>query len=157
MNLDSVIVFIAQGLGAGLSPYAPGTVASLVFLLPWWWLAGLPRVGYWALWGVICLIGVPLCGQASSVLGVHDAPSIVWDEFGGLLLALAVVPRGVGWGLAGFLAFRLFDVTKPGPVGWVDSHFNNGAGIVADDLIAGAFALLVMLMLRWWIAGRARA
>lgn len=150
MIINEGIVLLAQGLGAGLLPVAPGTLASLLFLPVWWCLAGLPRAGYLAVWALICLVGVPLCGHATLLLGVHDAPSIVWDEFGGLLLTLAAAPRGIGWGISGFLAFRLFDVLKPGPVGWVDANMISGLGIVLDDLVAGVFALLLLQGL-WWL------
>ena len=146
MHLEPILVFLAQGLGAGLSPWAPGTVASLLFLLVWWPLARLRWPAYGALVALVVVTGVPLCGLAAAALGVHDAPSIVWDEWGGLLLALSVVPRRPVWGLAGLLVFRLFDALKLGPVGWVDQHLGGGLGIVLDDLVAGALALTVLLL-----------
>ena len=149
MHPESVLVLLAQGLGIGLSPWAPGTVASLLFLLIWWPLARLPRPHYMLAVLLVAAAGVPLCGLAAEVLGVHDAGSLVWDELGGLLLALAVVPRRPVWGLAGFAVFRLFGVFKPGPVGWVDLHLNGGVGIVLDDLVAGALALLVLWLMVW--------
>ncbi|MFP1681334.1 phosphatidylglycerophosphatase A [Alloalcanivorax sp. C16-1] len=148
MHPESFLVLLAQGLGAGLSPWAPGTVASLLFLLIWWPLARLPRRHYLVVVGLVAVAGVPLCGLASEALGVHDAGSVVWDELGGLLLALTVVPRHVGWGLVGFAVFRFFDVLKPGPVGWADLHLNGGLGIVLDDLVAGGLALAVLLLAR---------
>ncbi|MBM7334602.1 MAG: phosphatidylglycerophosphatase A [Alcanivorax sp.] len=153
MHPESFLVLLAQGLGAGLSPWAPGTVASLLFLLLWWPLARLSRPRYLLVVLLVAVAGVPLCGLASGTLGVHDAASVVWDELGGLLLALAVVPRHPGWGLAGFAAFRFFDVLKPGPVGWVDLHLNGGLGIVLDDLVAGGLALVVLWLMVW---GRGR-
>ena len=46
--------------------------------------------------------------------------------------------------LAGFLLFRLFDIWKPGPVGWADRSFAGGFGVMADDLLAGCLAALVL-------------
>ncbi|MFC6328913.1 phosphatidylglycerophosphatase A family protein [Alloalcanivorax gelatiniphagus] len=154
MHPESILVLLAQGLGVGLSPWAPGTLASLLFLLVWWLLAGQPRPQYLLVVALVVVAGVPLCGLASRALGVHDAGSVVWDELGGLLLALAVVPRRAVWGLAGFAVFRFFDVLKPGPVGWVDLHLNGGIGIVLDDLVAGALALAVLWVMVRVCGGR---
>lgn len=148
MDFPSVSVLLAQGLGAGLLPWAPGTVASLLFMLAWWPLAGLPRMAYALVSVVVVLAGVVVCDVAARTLGRHDAPSIVWDEWGGLLLTLAVVPRRLICGLGGLVAFRFFDVLKPWPVGWVDQTLGGGLGIMLDDLVAGVFALLLLLSVR---------
>ena len=71
---------------------------------------------------------------------------IVIDEVAGQMLALLAVPRASGpWLLAAFALFRLFDIAKPGPVGWADRH-GGVAGIMADDLLAGAASGLVLLV-----------
>ena len=48
--------------------------------------------------------------------------------------------------VAGFLLFRLFDITKPGPVGWADRR-NDAMGVMLDDVIAGVFAAIGVLVL----------
>ena len=45
---------------------------------------------------------------------------------------------------AGFLLFRLFDIWKPGPVRWADQQLSGGFGVMADDLVAGCLAALVL-------------
>lgn len=148
METSAIVVLLAQGLGAGLSPWAPGTVASALFMLLWWPLARLSRTGYTVAWALVVLAGWVLCDVAARALAVHDAPSIVWDELGGLLLALVVVPRRLPWALAGLAAFRFFDVLKPWPVGWVDENIGGGLGIMMDDLVAALFALALLLAAR---------
>ena len=44
----------------------------------------------------------------------------------------------------GFCLFRLFDIAKPWPVGWLDKHLEGGLGIMMDDVAAGIYALVVL-------------
>ena len=80
-------------------------------------------------------------------LGVHDHRGIVWDEIVGFLVTMTAVP--VSWRviLAGFVLFRLFDILKPWPIGWLDRHVGDGLGIMLDDLLAGVLAALVLQIL----------
>ena len=104
----------------GCRPVAPGTAGSALALLLWWWLARLPMPWYLLLVLALSLAGVWICGSTSGQLGLHDPSAVVWDEWVGLWLALAGLPRRWWWGTAGFVVFRLFDVIKAGPVGWAD-------------------------------------
>ena len=78
-----------------------------------------------------------------------DPSWVVVDEGAGQLLALAALPDGAGgWGLLlAFLLFRLFDVAKPGPVGWADRQ-HGALGVMLDDIVAGALAALPILLLQ---------
>jgi phosphatidylglycerophosphatase A len=49
--------------------------------------------------------------------------------------------------IAAFIIFRLLDVTKPGPIGWADRQ-SGAAGIMADDLVAGAIAAAILWAVR---------
>ncbi len=139
--LHDPIGFLAFGLGSGLSPRAPGTAgtaAGMLMALP---LIGLdPTIA--ALFVVIAfLLGIPICSHASEALGVHDHGGIVWDEFVGLWLVLLFVPATpAGW-LAAFVAFRVFDIAKPWPIGWLDRRITGGLGIMVDDVVAGLYAV----------------
>ncbi|PKM28963.1 MAG: phosphatidylglycerophosphatase A [Gammaproteobacteria bacterium HGW-Gammaproteobacteria-11] len=141
--------FLAFGLGSGAIPKAPGTwgtLAAVPFVLLW---QQLPLAGYIAVLLVSTLLGIWLCGRTARDLGVHDHGGIVWDEFVGLWLTMLLAPPGWLWLLAGFVLFRLFDIWKPWPIGWVDKQVEGGLGIMLDDLIAGLMALLVLLALQW--------
>jgi phosphatidylglycerophosphatase A len=46
--------------------------------------------------------------------------------------------------VTGFVAFRVFDIWKPGPVRWAERRFSGGAGVMLDDVVAGAFAALLL-------------
>lgn len=146
--------FLAFGFGSGAIHPAPGTwgtLAALPLVLLW---QQLPVSAYVAVLVVSTLLGIWLCDRTARDLGVHDHSGIVWDEFVGLWLTMLLAPTGWTWLLAGFLLFRLFDIWKPWPIGWVDRRVGGGLGIMLDDLIAGAMALLVLLLLEWlliWI------
>jgi len=78
------------------------------------------------------------------LLGVHDHPGIVWDEFAGFLITMVAAPAGWPGIAAGFALFRLFDVWKPWPIGWVDRKVHGGLGIMLDDVLAGLMAAVVL-------------
>lgn len=140
------IHFLAFGFGSGAAPRAPGTfgtLAALPFVLLW---QQLPPGGYSLVLVLSTLLGIWLCHRTSADLGVHDHGGIVWDEFVGLWIALWLAPTGWAWLLAGFLLFRLFDIWKPWPIGWVDRRVHGGLGIMLDDIIAGFMALGVLLV-----------
>lgn len=135
---------LAFGFGSGLSPKAPGTVGSLAAIPFYFLLAQLPNWGYLLCLALASIIGVYLCGKTSRDMGVHDHGGIVWDEFVGVWITLFMLPEGWYWLLAGFLLFRLFDILKPFPIGYLDKHIHGGTGIMLDDIIAGIFAWLCL-------------
>ena len=144
ISLRNPLHFLALGLGIGLVPKAPGTVASLVALLLY-----LPLVGSSFL--LLCLIivssfliGIWVCSQTAKDIGIEDHSGIVWDEFVGMWLTLLLAPPGWAWILIGFCLFRTFDILKPWPINWVDRHVKGGLGIMLDDVLAGIMAVLCM-------------
>lgn len=141
------IMFIATGGGTGYLPKAPGTWGTLVALPINLLLLRLPGQGYPVSLAMIFLVAVYTAGAAEKILDRKDPGLIVIDEVMGMLIALIAVPtRPLTWILA-FGLFRLFDIVKPWPVSWADRHLNGGLGIVADDVLAGAYAWLVLRVL----------
>jgi phosphatidylglycerophosphatase A len=144
-NWRDPLVFLATGFGSGFLRPAPGTWGTVVALVIWWLL--LADAG-WALQAaallLISALGLLLIRRLEHRYGVHDDPAIVVDEFAGLWLALLIAPAGFLWALAGFLAFRLFDIAKPWPVGWADRRVPGALGVMLDDLFAGALAGIVL-------------
>jgi len=146
--------FIAFGFGSGAAPVAPGTFGSLLGLLLFLLLQPLPWASYLLVVLVAFVVGVPICGKTANDLGVHDHSGIVWDEIVGIWIALFALPQGWVWLIVGFLLFRLFDITKPWPIGWIDAKVSGGLGIMLDDLLAGIYACLwVQLLAHFWGAG----
>ncbi len=154
-----MITCLATWFYSGKCPKAPGTAGSLA-ALPFGW-------GIWVYGGnsaliiasiVIFGIGVWAAHQYSHLLGIHDAGEIVIDEVVGQWMCLLVIPLGAGWTdiiwlLAAFIAFRVFDIIKPWPIRWVDRRVGGGFGIMFDDVLAGAFAMVVLAILAMLTVG----
>jgi phosphatidylglycerophosphatase A len=139
--------FIALGCGAGLSPVVPGTVGTLV-ALP---LAALLRaftgdLGFMLVAGASFAIGVWAADRTGRDLGVADHPAIVWDEVAAFLLVLFFVGADPLREAFAFLLFRLFDIVKPPPARLIDREWHHGFGVMADDIVAGFYALLVFAL-----------
>jgi phosphatidylglycerophosphatase A len=136
--------FIALGFGLGLSPIAPGTVGTLL-AVP---LAVLLQT-YGNELAFLCAViaafgvGVWAADRTGRDLGKADHPAIVWDEVVAFLLVLLVVgvePLRVG---IAFLLFRLFDIVKLPPASTIDRQWHHGFGVMADDIVAAFYALIV--------------
>lgn len=131
---------LALGFGSGCVPRAPGTAGTLTGLVLYLALAPLPAAWYVAVVALAFLAGIGICGRAERLLGRSDHPAVVWDEIVGIWVTLTGVPVQWPWLLAGFLAFRFFDIVKPWPVGLADRRLHGGFGVMADDLLAGLLA-----------------
>jgi phosphatidylglycerophosphatase A len=142
--LGSPAGLLAFGFGSGLSPFAPGTMGTLVAIPFVFALKGLGETGFWIALVLLFLLGVQLCGRVSQKLGVHDHGGIVWDEMVGYWLTVAFVPLQWEWLLAGFLLFRFFDIVKPWPIRQLDKKVSGGFGIMIDDVVAALFAMILM-------------
>ncbi len=145
---DRFLLAVATGLGSGLAPVAPGTAGSLVGLALAWALSGLPLWGYVAATVAVSALGVAASARAETLLGAKDPGRVVIDEVAGMLVTVAGVPPSALFLVTGFLLFRLFDIVKPFPCRWAERRLPGGWGVMGDDLIAGAYACLV-LHLAW--------
>jgi phosphatidylglycerophosphatase A len=142
--------WLGTGFGSGLAPRAPGTVGTLVALLPWWlWLRGLETPAYLLVLALAFAVGVWAANWMIARTRIQDPSVFVWDEFVGVWIALCLAPAGWPWLLAGFALFRLFDIWKPWPVRWADRHVHGGLGAMLDDVLAGVYALVTLQALAW--------
>jgi phosphatidylglycerophosphatase A len=156
MRERPLATIVATGFGVGFAPVAPGTAGSALALAVGWLAAAgvsshmpsvVAAVGLLMSGLVVAAAAVPLTGRVAAALGGSDPGCIVLDEIAGQLIASGVVPlfaypspavAASVW-VASFLAFRLFDVWKPGPIrAWQD--LPGGWGIVIDDVAAGILA-----------------
>ena len=140
--------FLALGLGAGLSPWAPGTVGTLLGFLLFWPLMIHPVTVQLAALAVLFAIGVWACERTGRDLGVADHGSIVWDEIVAFALVLTFTPRTPIWFAAAFLLFRLFDIWKPWPIRYFDQTVKGGFGVMLDDVLAAGYAIGVIALAR---------
>jgi phosphatidylglycerophosphatase A len=145
---------LAFGFGSGLARYAPGTFGTLVAVPLYLVIAQLPAWLYAVTVVAAFALGVWLCDAVSRDLQVHDHGGIVYDEFVGYWITMFLAPPGAFAVVAGFVLFRLFDIWKPGPIGWCDRHVQGGFGIMLDDVVAG-LAACVSLHLLLRVAGAA--
>jgi phosphatidylglycerophosphatase A len=141
-------MWLATGLGSGLSPWAPGTMGSIVGVLFYLGLAGLSLPVYLGVVLALAIAGVFLCDRAGKALGVSDHPGIVWDEIVGVLITMTATPRSWQGVVLGFALFRLFDILKPWPVSAVDRRLHGGLGVMLDDVMAALYALASLQILR---------
>ncbi len=145
--LRSPTLLLAFGFGSGLAPKAPGTFGTLAAIPLWLLLCQLSVLLYWSVIAVSVIVGIYICGRASSKLGVHDHSGIVWDEFVGLWITFAFIEPQLTSVIVGFLLFRLFDILKPWPISWLDKQVGAGIGIMIDDIVAGFFAAIVIVVI----------
>jgi phosphatidylglycerophosphatase A len=135
----------------------------------WGSVAALPfAILLWMFWGSVgllgaCLLLFPLAVWSAHLYGInhgeYDHSSIVIDEVVGQWIVFLFMPpfMGMTTGMiflycgAAFALFRLFDITKPFPVSYFDSHVKNGFGVVMDDVVAGIMAGLMIMAARLWI------
>ena len=149
--LRDPVNFVAFGFGSGLAPFAPGTAGTVV---------GAAFAWYSAHWSMdirvltaiaLLLAGVWICGRSARQIGVHDHPGIVWDEIAAIYAAFLFVSATVGWWLAGFALFRLFDIWKPWPIRDLDHRLKGGLGIMLDDVVAALYTVIVLVAGGWFL------
>ncbi len=143
--------FFATVFGVGFISFAPGTFGTLVAMAVYIMLpSGLFTGANWFIYagGLLLLsaVSVWLSSKAENILG-HDAPSIVIDEVCGYFLAVMFLPKSLLLAGYAFLLFRAFDIAKPFPVN-ISQKLPKGWGVVADDLIAGLYANIIIQILR---------
>ncbi len=137
---------IASSFGAGYAPIVPGTFGTvaaipLFFLFGYWG-------NRWTLGGVtlaVFIIGVWASNYAESLYGRKDPSQVVIDEVLGYLVAMLFLPFQVKYVLISFVVFRLMDIVKPWPAYQIQ-EVRGGWGIMLDDLIAGIYSGLVILL-----------
>jgi phosphatidylglycerophosphatase A len=136
----------ATVLGAGYAPIAPGTAGSAVALLILW-LVPFSRLALVTFFVVVTLAGTWAAHVAEAMLEEKDPGAIVIDEVAGMTLSVLFLPLTLPVLLVGFVLFRVLDVVKPFPAGRAQA-LPGGVGVMVDDLIAGLYVLIVLLVLR---------
>lgn len=149
---DRSILFLATGGGCGNSPYAPGTVGSLAALPLGWWLSHRAPGFSLAFAALFALLAIGVAHRAAALMQRKDPGAVVIDEIAGVLVACLGLQLSLVGSLIAVGLFRVFDILKPFPVGWLDRRLKGGLGIVADDLAAGLLANLAYRAGAWFLA-----
>jgi len=154
--------------GVGFLPFAPGTLGALVgagiYVTLW---AGIyrmsalrverdllnaytPQVAFMFLVTLgVTMIGIWAATRTEKILQRKDPSVVVIDEVAGQMIALLSWPflAYSSWTvISAFLLFRLFDIWKPYPIRRLEA-LESGLGIMADDILAGVYALIVNSLL----------
>lgn len=147
--LKDPVHLVALGFGSGLSPVAPGTCGTLLAVPLAYVLLQAPVVIAVVVAAIAFVGGVWVTGESARRLGVHDHAGIVWDEIAAFLALVLVLPPAWPWVVAGFLAFRAFDILKPWPIRDLDHRLAGGLGIMLDDLVAAVFAAVLVRLIEY--------
>lgn len=158
-----IALIISTALGAGLFPFGPGTMGTLVaipiayFTCGWSWIARL------ALWAGLTVVGTWAAKTFDELMKSNDNQNIVIDEVVGYGITSWTIGTSGHGIIAAFLLFRFFDILKPWPVRSVDrwskkkskgggelAKWKGGFGVIADDILAGFQGLIVILILQYF-------
>ncbi|MCD6455155.1 MAG: phosphatidylglycerophosphatase A [Candidatus Aminicenantes bacterium] len=133
----------------GFFPLFPGTIASLVIALIYYYLLqGVSPLFIFLLIAIVFFTGIPASSYAEKYQGRKDPRSVVIDEVAGQLVAL-VFSKGLTQVFLAFILFRFFDAIKPFPVRQAEK-IRGGFGIMLDDIIAGLYALVLVSVYRFF-------
>ncbi|MDB6123245.1 MAG: phosphatidylglycerophosphatase [Pedosphaera sp.] len=158
------VLWVAQGFGSGVIPFAPGTFGSVVGLV---WFALLVAGGSFWLYLIGCIVGIVVsvrfCGMAELILHEEDPSSVVLDEIIAIPICFAswvgilyfkdgMMPAPAYFfssqtlpiTVAIFALFRLFDIAKPSPV-YQSQSLPGGWGVTIDDVLAAIYVNVVVL------------
>lgn len=154
--MSSFKLFLGTLFGVGNLPKAPGTwgsLATLPLIYFAFWLS--PQFGVWILFIGTLLLSLWTSGAAVDSYG-EDPPQFVMDEAAGQTLVFVATPFFFSTGadlillLTGFILFRFFDVIKPLGINKLQD-LHGKYGILADDLLAGFYSLLLLKLILVWI------
>lgn len=146
-----ILEFFATWFYSGKSKFAPGTCGSLA-TLPFVYMIAY----FYGFYGVLCfavlvsVIGIPVADIYAKAINKKDPGEIVIDETAGQSLALLFAGTNLYLYALGFILFRLFDITKPFPVGWADRKVPGGLGIMLDDILAGIIGGAILYGIKYY-------
>jgi phosphatidylglycerophosphatase A len=149
---DWLAIGIATAGGAGFAPRAPGTAGSLVGVGIYLLMEAI-NAGAYYLHAIIFffVVGTWASSRVEHLYG-HDSQRIVVDEVVGQMITfgfaagryqLSAIFIALAFGL-----FRLFDIVKPFPLRRLEK-LRGGLGVVADDVGAGIYGLIVLTLIRY--------
>lgn len=141
----AALTFIATIGFLGYSPFAPGTVGSIL-ALTLFFLIALPIHIHLLIIIIGTFLGIYASTVAEKRLNEKDSKKIIIDEFIGFYVAVLYLPKTLEFAIAAFLLFRFFDILKPLFISKVEKALSNGLGIMADDILAGIYTNIVLQM-----------
>ena len=136
---------VALGFGCGLAPRGPGTVGTMGAWLSYLVLARWLGDVQWAvLIAAGFALGIWVSARTAGNLNNDDPGAIVWDEIVAFWLVLWLAGGDLLVQAVCFGLFRFFDIVKPPPIRQIERRVGGGLGVMLDDLLAAAYALLLI-------------
>lgn len=149
-SLRLISMWVATGFGLGYLPPAPGTYASILATVAWYFVYQFLPPASFPLHLVTVILLVPItwwtAGRTARTLERDDPSCIIMDEVLGQSLALLFAPLTLVNVIVAFAAFRFFDIVKPFPVRPCE-RLPGGLGILMDDMTAGIYAGILLLLI----------
>lgn len=140
-------MILATWFGSGYSPKAPGTFGTLAALPLLFLFSAITVKGFaisLLIISIVTVLALWSTSRTERIWQVHDDPRIVADEVAGITATLIWFPFDAKHVLAGFLIFRVLDIWKPGPIGYIDQEIPGAPGTVLDDVLAGLLGAAIL-------------
>ena len=147
--MKTIYKLTATALGAGYSPFAPGTMGAIVGCLVLWLFEKYNLISttttpilFIGLIVITTILGIIATDKLEDEWG-KDPSRVVLDEVIGMWITMMFVPLTFLNLLIGFGLFRFFDIAKPLGIRKLES-LKGGVGVMADDILAGIYANIVL-------------
>ncbi|MBE6302085.1 MAG: phosphatidylglycerophosphatase A [Parabacteroides distasonis] len=154
-KVSLIHIIITTGFGSGFSPIAPGTAGALLATFIWY-LISLYTSPFYLNGITLCLIlfftitGIHSTNKVEQIWG-EDPSKVVVDEMVGVWIALLAVPHAhIGYAIAAFTLFRMFDIFKPLGIRKME-ELKGGLGVMMDDILAGIYSFILLISAKWLI------
>lgn len=144
-----LVEFFATGAYLGRLPKTPGTWGTLGAIPLAGWLRNLGQFGYMVAILVILIGAIGVAHIYDRRAEGHDASEIVIDEIIGYLVAVMWLPWTWQTIMSAFVLFRILDIFKPFPIGYLDRNLPGGLGVVMDDAFAGMVTNIILQIIYW--------
>ena len=144
-------LLLGTGFGSGYFSPAPGTAGTVVGICFFWCFSKFSPLLYLITTIAFIFLSAWIAEGAEKIFEQKDARTIVIDEIAGFLVTMLWIPCTLINVGIGFLIFRILDIVKPFPAGWIDRNLSGGWGIVLDDVAAGIYANLILQGIVHWM------
>lgn len=138
------IIILSTGIGIGYSPFAPGTLGSLLAIPVCLFFRFKTQFLYLPFLIIFIFFSIWISDHAQKYFAKVDDQRIVIDEVSGLLCTFLFLEKSFFSILTGFILFRIFDILKPFPIRRLEKRLKGGYGIVFDDVVAGLYANIII-------------
>ena len=150
---NTIIEFLVTGLYFGKIKYMPGTFGTIIGVLIFQLISNntlFDNISFLIILFFIALLMLNYCYKKNIFLDTDDK-SIVIDEIFGYLVFMIFFENTIFNIIIGFILFRFFDIFKPFPIYLIDKRIKNSFGVMLDDIVAGLFAGIILLLINYVI------